>query len=302
MGAIDEQAMGGESGNAVVVCTDLSESSASLLQVAKTVCMRRGANLQVVHVFDMGDVSQTTATGMSKYTEDVEARKKLLNATVKQLKVPGFTITPVFLIGNVVQRIRQFVDDVSPELVIMGTIAKRGLERLILGSTAEAILRSVTCPVLTIGPHACDYMNGPIVFPTDFNLSAAEDFGFAYRLAQALQVPLHCVHFLPPRAFKAKNSVVRTVLMEALKKLASDVGANVETVSFFVEPGTHLSQDIAEFARNTSASAIVMGVLRRTSVQSHMPGHETFKLLATAPCPVYTLSHSKEERLLSGVA
>jgi len=277
----------------LIVCTDLSPGSDLLLQQAKAACVRRGASLQVVHVFDVAYSSELNAEGTSSYKSEIQARTEQLNAVVRKLHVPGFKITPILLTGNVVQRIQQLVEEVSPELVILGTAGKRGLDRWLLGSVAEAIVRSLPCPVLILGPHAKDYRNGPIVFPTDFNPSAAEDLAFAFQLSQGLRSPLYCVHFLPSKVFHKKNSAVRLIITEAFEKLAAAAGVCEGGVHFVVEPGVHLSREIVEFARRVSASAIVLSVLRRSSLLTHMPNHETFKVLATAPCPVYTLAHSK---------
>ena len=279
---------------AVVVCTDLSNDSDLLLQHAKNVCLRHGRNLQVVHVVDLSKIEQLPITGSAEYRAMIDERTKKLNAAVKLLHVPNLEIAPVLLVGNIVQRIRQFVDEVSAALVILGTAGKRGLNRWLLGSTAEAILRSVTCPVLVWGPNAHSYPNGPILFPTDFNTYAVEDISFASYLSRSLRVPLHCIHFLPSEIFDMENAIVRSVMLEAFGQLATDAEVPQEDTHFFIEAGDNLSSDIVSAAKRISASAIVLGVRRRWAMQSHMPSHETFKILATAPCPVYAISHAKE--------
>jgi nucleotide-binding universal stress UspA family protein len=286
----------------VVACIDFAPSDEDVLQQAKLVCLRTGASLQVVHVFEYGDLSELTQEGLLEFEAEVESRNGKLQGVVEKLHVPSLLISKMLLMGNVVRAIEKLVDDISPELLIVGTSGRRGVQRLLLGSTAEAILRSVSCPVLTVGPNSRSYKNGPVVFATDFNPCASSDLSYALALAERLRVPLDCVHFLPPKAFKSKQAIIPAVLVEALEKLTADAGAAKGSVRCFVEPGSHLNRDIVEFARKTSASAIVLGVLKRSSVQSHLANHETFKILATAPCPVYTLSHTKEELAAEAMA
>src|SRR6202040_3080936 len=62
------------------------------------------------------------------------------------------------------------------DLAVLGTNALHGFERLIFGSTAEAVLRKASCPVLTVGPQASDaakagQLDGPVVFAMDFHLT-----------------------------------------------------------------------------------------------------------------------------------
>jgi nucleotide-binding universal stress UspA family protein len=41
-------------------------------------------------------------------------------------------------------------EDVQADLIVMGTHGRRGLRRALLGSVAEAIVRTAPCPVLTV--------------------------------------------------------------------------------------------------------------------------------------------------------
>jgi universal stress protein A len=62
-------------------------------------------------------------------------------------------------IGDVVLRTgdpRDVIDAVARELevdlIVMGTHGRRGLKRLVLGSVAESVLRTASCPVVTVRP------------------------------------------------------------------------------------------------------------------------------------------------------
>ena len=47
----------------------------------------------------------------------------------------------------------RWVKEFGIDLIVMGTHGRRGLDRFLLGSTAEIIFRTANCPVLTVGPH-----------------------------------------------------------------------------------------------------------------------------------------------------
>ncbi|HTJ25416.1 MAG TPA: universal stress protein [Candidatus Limnocylindria bacterium] len=40
--------------------------------------------------------------------------------------------------------------ELAPDLVVMGTHGRRGLQRLVLGSTTESVLRRSTVPVVVV--------------------------------------------------------------------------------------------------------------------------------------------------------
>jgi universal stress protein A len=53
------------------------------------------------------------------------------------------------LIGSAAQKIHQFAEENSVDLIVMGSHGKHGL-RLLLGSTANAVLHGASCDVLAV--------------------------------------------------------------------------------------------------------------------------------------------------------
>jgi len=52
--------------------------------------------------------------------------------------------------GDPVNAILDVANEVKPDLIVIGTHGRSGLSRLLMGSVAEAVMRSATCPVLTV--------------------------------------------------------------------------------------------------------------------------------------------------------
>ena len=51
------------------------------------------------------------------------------------------------------QQIVTFMQSCQNPILVMGTHAVAGMERFLLGSAAEEVLRQARCPVVTVGPH-----------------------------------------------------------------------------------------------------------------------------------------------------
>ena len=64
----------------------------------------------------------------------------------------------------IAEEIAQLAADLEADLVVVGTHGRRGLSRLLLGSTAEATVRLAPCPVLVVRPKAVPEM-GPRIDP-----------------------------------------------------------------------------------------------------------------------------------------
>ncbi len=80
--------------------------------------------------------------------------------------------------------ILETLEDRKTDLVCLGTHGFGGLERFVFGSTAEAVFRKASCPVLTVGSHAgrcgrVGQLRGPVVFATDLKRTAANALKYA---------------------------------------------------------------------------------------------------------------------------
>ena len=107
----------------------------------------------------------------------------------------------------------------------MGTASKHGLEKLILGSTAETVIRRSTCPVLTVGPHVGAPPQDPltfrtIVYATDFSGQAAKAAIYALSFAQDSGAHLYLCHVLGVSKPKgSEKPLLQASFERSLKKL-----------------------------------------------------------------------------------
>ena len=97
--------------------------------------------------------------------------------------------------GNVVQEILAQARTSRSDLVVIGTHGRGGVQRLVLGSVAEKVLRLATCPVLTVrrGVRLARRSRSPfgtILCPTDFSAAANKAVAYAKRLAQEADAQL----------------------------------------------------------------------------------------------------------------
>ncbi len=60
------------------------------------------------------------------------------------------TVRHVLLTGDAATEIVRYTKDAAIDLVVMGTHGRTGLERLLLGSVAEQVLREASCSVLVV--------------------------------------------------------------------------------------------------------------------------------------------------------
>lgn len=64
-------------------------------------------------------------------------------------------VTGKILVGDVAEQIVDFAGDQDGGLIAMGTHGYKGLEKIMFGSVADKVVKSASCPVLTINPYTC---------------------------------------------------------------------------------------------------------------------------------------------------
>jgi nucleotide-binding universal stress UspA family protein len=134
--------------------TDFSEGSAQALQYAVDMSKRYGAKLYVVHV--IYDIAKATGwyvphVSMDEMYKDIQegAKKELERFGVEELagvkNVERRVIT-----GVPHEEIINFVGANKIDLVVMGTHGRKGIDKILFGSTAAQVVRHAPCPVLTV--------------------------------------------------------------------------------------------------------------------------------------------------------
>jgi nucleotide-binding universal stress UspA family protein len=63
---------------------------------------------------------------------------------------PGIRVRHVLLDGEPAAEIVRYAQEMNMDLIVMGTHGRTGLERLLMGSVAEKVMRQATCSVLVV--------------------------------------------------------------------------------------------------------------------------------------------------------
>ena len=121
----------------LLVPMDRSEPAIEALRLAVDIAMRVGARLTVLHV----DASAIPGDEHPAGVHQIVARDVPSSINVEIL----------FDQGDPAERINHHASEGQHDLVVMGTHGKTGLERVILGSVAESVVR--TCPVPVLVTH-----------------------------------------------------------------------------------------------------------------------------------------------------
>ncbi|SRR5579883_3175514 len=139
----------------VFVPIDFAESSQEALEAAITLASKFGASLTLVHVYDIPVYGYEGAAllATAEWLAPIEAAaRQRLDAALADVRKRLPAAKAVLRGGLVAGEILAAIDELRPDLVVMGTHGRHGLSRALLGSVAEKIVRLSPVPVLTV-PH-----------------------------------------------------------------------------------------------------------------------------------------------------
>ena len=135
----------------VMVATDFSPLSEKAIDYAVMIAKQFGAKILIMHVLDPITVTTTDAL---MFSDNSEALRKMAEEMMKNLadilKEKGVSIETALLKGAAASEIISKAAQAGVDVIIMGTHGRKGIEHLILGSVAEKVVRSATCPVMVV--------------------------------------------------------------------------------------------------------------------------------------------------------
>jgi nucleotide-binding universal stress UspA family protein len=132
--------------------TDYSDNSAYAFKVALSLAEQHGATLYVAHVVEsLGPELITVGEATSE--RQPEAHVRHLWQELLQLKAPPgspVTVKHILAEGDPAPEVAQIAKKYGCDLIVISTHGRTGLERLLMGSIAEKIVRLAPCAILTV--------------------------------------------------------------------------------------------------------------------------------------------------------
>lgn len=138
----------------ILFATDFSEGSAHALPYAVDMAKRYGAKLFFVHV--IYDLTKTAGwyvpnSSVQELYHDIERSARIeLEKNFREAVEDFSEIEYAVLKGTPYEEITKFVAANKIDLIVLGTHGRKGIDRMLFGSTAEQVVRNAPCPVLSV--------------------------------------------------------------------------------------------------------------------------------------------------------
>ncbi|MDQ1276264.1 MAG: hypothetical protein QG610_1839 [Euryarchaeota archaeon] len=136
----------------IVIATDGSENSRKAISCGIKIAKLSGATVYAIHVVDtLSVVSEIWTAGKELIQElMIKDGKKILSETKKIIEDSGVEVKDVLLDGHPGEEIIKFAENNNIDLIVMGTLGATGLEKFLMGSVAEKVVRHSKVPVMVV--------------------------------------------------------------------------------------------------------------------------------------------------------
>jgi nucleotide-binding universal stress UspA family protein len=277
----------------ILVATDLSSPARQAADRAARLVPAAGARLRLVHALNAGvaaQLQQLLGLGSRLEATLVEQTRLELQALAAELATERQVNFETALVkGSVVDEIARQADAMAADLVVLGARGTDFLRRLVLGSTAERLLRKSTRPMLVVKQRAHEPYRRVLV-ALDFSAWSTSLIDLARWVAPGAHLVLLSAYEVPfegklryagveDAAIRQYRERARQTTEEQLLALAAQTGlaaADWTACLPFADP----SLAIVEHEQVQACDLIVMGKHGRNMAEELLLGSVTSHVLA----------------------
>lgn len=284
--------------------TDGGEGATVALDHVLDIATAHDSTVHLVNVVDTTRMSTTRIQGEVIDTLEEEGEQIVREAADRAEQQGVDTVTEIIQ-GEPYSTIVGYADSREIDLIAMPTHGRRGLERFLLGSTTERVVRRANTPVLTVQPDdevEIEYPYQNVLVPTDGSDCANQALAMGVDVATTEGAALHLLSVIVITALgvDVRSDIKQTALEESANELMADAeefaaDAGVGSVSGTVEYGSSIHRAILSYVDDHDVDLVVVGTHGRTGFDRYVLGSVTEYLVRTSPVPVLTVREPESE-------
>ena len=273
----------------ILVATDLNDLG-FLLPVAIDQAKVTGAMIWLLHVIPP-DAYVSTESGAFPFTKKEKAfrdAEAVLAKVAERLKAQNLACAYEVRRWYPVDRVTEFIREHGIKRLIIGTSSRGKLGKLLLGSVAEELIRSLEIPVCTVGPHfKPTAQSNPrrVIFATSLRHDAEKSVEFAVELAAGLAAELTVLCVLEPDHLHDGMYAEAMSTIDGMLKGAKQKNLLSRIRIRYGEP----AEEIVSECRALKPELLILGALPASPMAANFRSGVVYRVIAQAPCPTFTL-------------
>jgi nucleotide-binding universal stress UspA family protein len=293
----------------VLFATDFSDGSLAALPHAAAIVRAFGGMLHLCHIESPAPLSAGLADPHLYWAAGQDAVSRL--AATRSLPVlKGLQPLLVLGEGDLRKELLRIVRESDIDLLVAGTRGRTGFRKMLLGSVIEEICRTVTCPILTVGPESLpqEHVATPsgwaraeggtatprrdsvpyrhILFPTNLSELSEKTVPYISLLAQRFGAQVTVLHVLPDDEASTADELTQneTVRNGMIKQFAAFAPFD----SHFIVARGNTAETVLRVAREKQVGLVAMAI-RNAFRPGILRERTAYRIIAGAQCPVLTV-------------
>ncbi len=269
----------------ILCLLDLSPASANVLAWTALFARRLNSEVQILHAIWPPVPREVSEQEGEQLSQEFEQRRVELGRSIRaqaDAVLGGINCDISIGIGHPVKVVLDFIRQMRPDLIVLGSHGHDGMARSLLGSVAENVVRESAFPTLVIkGNDLPPGQNtlGTVVCPVDLTSSATQSLDASASLAARFQTRVEVLRVVPG----AEGEVAAET--ERLKQWAPAVVRQRCPMAETVRTGD-VAEQIIVFAKQHAASLIVVAAESRRFLEYTVMGRTTERVVRHGPCSV----------------
>ena len=255
------------------------------------------ADLILFHAYDTLVVAASETSGVRYYDYAAAARAEIkhLEPLANRARQAGIKCEIVVRPGLPADQILNYLRERQVDRIVMGTHSPGRIGKLLVGSVAEAVLRSAKVPVFIIGPEVVDgsyrnFATRTILCAVSFLESSVTVATYAAELALRHNARLILQYVIRPqdRAEVLSGRTIEEIESDLLCLIPTELREQI-SIQTIVVPGDP-TEELLYQSRAQQAELIVLGAHGASAFAAIARQGVVYKVLAHSHCPVITLS------------
>jgi len=285
-----------------ILCpVDFFPASDAAVKYAAGLAANYDATLHLLHV--VGPVAPMAYEYMTNASEIIgsieDSAAKEMNKRVTKLKVMGISSETEIRLGDVHDEIKQVIEEVKPDLIVMGTHGRCGVERWFMGSTTEKLLRHSPVPLVTISAAGEKLSTLPrkIMVTTDFSDGTPDALAYAFSVAQENESKVTLLHVVQDVATDLPGKYRSTLIDAVRNRLEEMVPAEARhwcDIVTRVETGVPY-RIIKRVLEDERIDLLVMNIHGKGMFDRALLGSTAERVVRMAGCPVMMVPPLKKK-------
>jgi nucleotide-binding universal stress UspA family protein len=284
--------------------TDFSEGAARAFPQAATLAAQHDAELHILNVTGPHSETETTLP---------VSRDTLTGWLGPVAQEPAPDLNALSIVQNQVEdvsppeRITAYVEEQDIDLVVMGTHGRRGLQRMLMGSITEEVVRTAACPVLTVRsdtPESAHRTVRRILVPVDFSDASKTAVRHASELAQTYDAQLDLLHVVEQVAYPSAYGVdpgyhsPQEVIPRVEKSLGEMAREELDSENVKVSATVGYGPlTILDYIDENDIDLVVIATHGRTGLERMLLGSVAERVLRRSSAPVFVVKPEQKSLL-----